>query len=258
MREHRSISILQLAVLLSCFVGSVARGEDVSPPSRPDSYAQHESQARKHAGQGRYAAAVKEYRAAYALRQSPALLFNIGVCYQRLENYAEAVGYYDQYLRKEPKPREEIIKELEALLAQMKAISEDVQHKKKEVVERLCSFSVGSASCPKPASSGPSYVVAREVPQPQGPVTQTSPPNEGGSTGLGQTGTGNPQLSPQQRNSDAPGQSTERPLYKKAWFWGVVGGGVVLASVIIGVSVYEARPKNVPLPMGVTVLGLQF
>ena len=186
-------------------------------------YAQHESQARKHAGQGRYAAAVEEYRAAYALRQSPALLFNIGVCYQRLENHAEAVGYYDQYSARARSRARRLSKELEALLYADEKRSAKTQHKKRRLWSDSVSFSVGSASRPN-RQAGTLYVVAREVPQPQGPVTQTSPPNEGRLDWVGSDGDRESQLSPQQRNSDAPGQSTERPLYKKAWFWGVVGG----------------------------------
>jgi|GEM_PF-6513537 len=51
---------------------------------------------------GLFDKAVAEYRAAYELVPRPGLLFNIGLCYEKLENPARAVDYYGRYLAAEP------------------------------------------------------------------------------------------------------------------------------------------------------------
>lgn len=66
-------------------------------------------QARKHFDQGEayfkagtWDKAIDEYNAAYALVPRPGLLFNIGLCYEHLEQPSRAVDYYDRYLKAAP------------------------------------------------------------------------------------------------------------------------------------------------------------
>jgi tetratricopeptide (TPR) repeat protein len=51
---------------------------------------------------GTYDKAIEEYRAAYALAPRPALLFNIGLCYEQLDDDANAIDHYDRYLAADP------------------------------------------------------------------------------------------------------------------------------------------------------------
>jgi tetratricopeptide (TPR) repeat protein len=51
---------------------------------------------------GTYDRAVEEYRAAYALVPRPGLLFNIGLCYEHLDDEASAIDHYDRYIAADP------------------------------------------------------------------------------------------------------------------------------------------------------------
>lgn len=42
----------------------------------------------------------------------------------------------------------------------------------------------------------------------------------------------------------------DRPVYKKGWFWAVVGGAVAVAAVGVSVAVVETRPHNPAIPAG--------
>lgn len=250
MKSKRFRSAVHLVVLLTCLIASLARGESVNVAPKVDPYAQRVSQARQFVERGRYAAAIKEFRAAYAIRQSAGLLFNLGVCNQRIEKYSEAIGYYSLYLVKEPYPQEAILKELETLLSQMKAISEEVQSKKQEVLQRLCAFSVGSSRCPKQERLNAAATVPRRASSTQGAdgTVATADPgltSEAGKRSRTQSPLVNEVvLGP---NNPTSSQPTEVPLYKKGWFWGVLTGSIVAGTIIIGVGAYAGtRPKNVP------------
>jgi tetratricopeptide (TPR) repeat protein len=49
-----------------------------------------------------YAEALKEYKAAYVAKPDPAFLFNIGQCYRKLDKNAEALDFFQQFLKKAP------------------------------------------------------------------------------------------------------------------------------------------------------------
>jgi hypothetical protein len=49
-----------------------------------------------------YAEALKEYKAAYVAWPDPAFLFNIGQCLRKLDRNAEALDFFQQYLKKAP------------------------------------------------------------------------------------------------------------------------------------------------------------
>jgi tetratricopeptide (TPR) repeat protein len=49
-----------------------------------------------------YADALKEYKAAYVAKPDAAFLFNIGQCYRKLDKNAEALDFFQQFLKKAP------------------------------------------------------------------------------------------------------------------------------------------------------------
>ncbi len=75
---------------------------------------------------GNYAAAAKLFEEGYEQSPYSAFLFNAGVCYQKLEDYAHALQQFREYLRVDPKAPDrrkvrERIKALEALKAEQEA-----------------------------------------------------------------------------------------------------------------------------------------
>ena len=49
-----------------------------------------------------YAEALKEYKAAYVAKADPAFLFNIGQCLRKMDRNAEALDFFQQFLKKAP------------------------------------------------------------------------------------------------------------------------------------------------------------
>lgn len=80
-------------------------------------------EAEAHYNIGEYEVALEGYKEAYLLSKKPALLFNMGQCYRKLERYEEALTTYRSYLREVPNSpiREEVeqhIAEAEGKLAE--------------------------------------------------------------------------------------------------------------------------------------------
>lgn len=239
----RLLGILFLGAAL--MVSSAAQGEETDAPRRHGA-SQHVMQATRLFDNGKYQAAIKEYRAAYQQEPLPMLLYSIGVCYQRLGNPAEALGFYALYLQKEPKPREDIVKNLEGLLEQTKNLTTEAQQKKQEVLARLCAFGSSPNLCPKRSPMPPEEL---ENPASRAGSTATAPGTavaKGSQTPLGSG----------EADTTTP---NERPLYRKGWFWGVLAGAVMVAGVAIGVGVYVGtRPTDVPDPTGIKIFAVQF
>src|SRR5262249_35998645 len=57
---------------------------------------------------GRYESALHEFDEAYRLSQRPALLYNIGRCYEQLGRRAEAIEAYERYLVEAPDATERV------------------------------------------------------------------------------------------------------------------------------------------------------
>ena len=51
---------------------------------------------------GEYEKALAEFKAAYVAKDDPAFLFNIGQCYRKLGQEAEALNFFRRYLKKAP------------------------------------------------------------------------------------------------------------------------------------------------------------
>jgi tetratricopeptide (TPR) repeat protein len=118
---------------------------------------------------GRYADALVEFEKAYRLSGRGALLYNIGVCHERLGHAQLAIDSFQRYL----------------------AVAEDAD--RPSVESRIARLR--ESQRPKP------------------------PPSRDRASTLTTT----------------PSSSGERPVYKRGWFWGVVGGAA--AVVVVGVTV---------------------
>lgn len=73
---------------------------------------------------GRFEAALPKFQAAYAQRQMPWLLINIGRTLHRLGRPREALTYYERYKAAESKPDAETQDRLEKYIAQAKALAD--------------------------------------------------------------------------------------------------------------------------------------
>jgi tetratricopeptide (TPR) repeat protein len=154
-----------------------------------------EIEARKAFAAGQYEQALDLYTQLYADKVHPTYLRNVGRCYQNLKQPDKAINAFRDYLRqaKDLKPAER--KEIEDYIAEM----EDL-HKQQEAQQ------------------------AAAVPAPSSPPTLPPTPPAAPDT----QSTGRAELLTAQNPSEPPPPT---PVYKRAWFWGVVGVAVVGAVV---------------------------
>jgi tetratricopeptide (TPR) repeat protein len=116
---HRVVCILVCA--LCALPPNLAAAQDAEQKARG-----HFRRGETHFAVGRFAAALKEYMAAYELRPLPGFLFNIGQCHRNLGNFEEAVFSFKRYLRLKPDATnriavEELVADLERQIAAQKA-----------------------------------------------------------------------------------------------------------------------------------------
>ena len=67
-----------------------------------------------------YEDALKEYKAAYVAKPDAAFLFNIGQCYRKMDKNAEALDFFQQFLKKSP-PDDPIRAQVEARIRNIEA-----------------------------------------------------------------------------------------------------------------------------------------
>jgi hypothetical protein len=224
---------------------------DVRSDASAEKAKEYEAKAERLMAGEHYAAALKAYRTAYALDPSPGYLYNIGVCYLRLGNPAEALAHFSDYLRREARPKQAILKDLETLLAQTYKLSTEGQKRKQEVLERLCYFGVVSVNCPANRLPPP-------APRPtatDGAVASAQPIRQGPQSGEFPGSVAPPPPGP--LGADHPDVPPAVPVYKRAWFWGVLAAGVVVVGAGVGAGVYAAtQPHNAEIPKDYTPLSL--
>jgi tetratricopeptide (TPR) repeat protein len=78
---------------------------------------------------GKYEEALAAFTEAYNLSNKPDLLFNLGVCSEKLGQNKKAIAYYELYLEENPEAtdREDVSKRLEALKASQEQPDEPVE-----------------------------------------------------------------------------------------------------------------------------------
>ena len=153
---------------------------------------------------GSYDQAIGEFQLAYQKRQLPTLLFNIAQAHRKAGHWAEALALYERFLKDDPKSA--LLPEAEAHAAAMRArLDAERASAEREAAERLAK---------KRAEEAEALAIAREAER--------------------------------KKAEDAlllASKAKEPPVYKKAWFWGVIGGvvaaGAITAGVVIGIQQRE-------------------
>jgi hypothetical protein len=174
-----------------------------------------EVDARQAFAAGRYQEALELYAELYADKVHPTYLRNVGRCYQNLQQADKAINAFRDYLRQAKNVSEDERKEVDGYIAEM---------------EKLKQEQVGAA---KPAAA---TTVAQPLPPPP-------PPNDP----VAQPAGANLQITQPPPAAPAP-----TPIYKKGWFWGVVGV-VVVAGVVGGLyagGVFSKSSRDCTVPGG--------
>ena len=145
--------------------------------------------------------AAAEFKEAYRLHPDPLFLYNIGQCYRKLGDHAEALSYYRKYLRAAPRAsnRAEVERRMEELEAALAAASKSREGPPPPVIPPP-----PEPTPPPPAAVTPlpaSLAVAPPPPANVGIVSEPAPP-------------------------------PEPPVYKRWWFWAGVGAAVAAGVTI--------------------------
>lgn len=159
----------------------------------------HVDQAASHYTAGRWDAAVTEYRAAYAIRSRPVLLFNIAQSHRKAGRWQDALVFYERFMVEDP--ANQLVLEAEAHVTAVRALIErEEQIKKREAAERTAAEQTDVAK----------RLAAQNVKLERGQAEA---------------------LQTVQRLK-------KQPIYKRGWFWGVlaastaaVGAGIALGVV---------------------------
>lgn len=189
--------------------------------------------------------AIREFQTAYKVRQLPRILLNIGQVYRKLGMASTALKFYEHYLRVEPKPKPETKAEVDRYIAQTRAMLDPPE------IVPLPSKSAAAAAA-EAVASAPSDI----TPLPEFDGRGRRPVRPGYEPLAGDPGSMSLRPLPSSVANGSlvtlPPPPPEKPVYKKGWFWGVIGGlaaGAVITGVAVGVARSNAAPPTVLYPI---------
>lgn len=212
-------------------------------------FRRHYQQALTFYERGQYQESIQEFQAAYAIKQLPKLVLNMGQANRKLGHAKEALGYYELYLRLEPDPDPKLKAELDRYIQQTRLML--------AAAERI-----------RAESQAASRQAAQERAQDQ-PLGRTEPPAADVNTAPAR-GDATAAVTPPRRSepvvadpsADAPARAASppapesltasapqpyRPVYKRPWFWGVIGGaGAAITAGIVTGAVLGTRGPGIP------------
>lgn len=244
MRWRSSTSALLVLALALVLSGAAARAQGGAAPAQSAPACQSFEECYRLAIRLYKAEQVPEalaaFEAAYGFNPEPNLLINIGRAHFRLGHYREALDYYQRFQSKSPGADESVRTRVEQYIAEAKKALD----------------SAAPSPAPGAAPAAVSPVVSSVSPSVSPLVSSGSPPSGGAerpgepsaaaspAAGAASTTEGAAAsraavaAAPSPAAPTDPGARPEgRPLYKKWWFWGVLGlvvAGGVTAGVVLG------------------------
>lgn len=204
---------------------------------------------------GKYAEAIREYEAAYRAMPDPAFLFNIAQSHRqqyrldrRAKHLQRALTLYKSYLREMPQAPnkqtvQKIIEELKSLLT---AVEDQTQDEKKKARLMLRGDQAQGAQVTLDDKAAGTIPLSVEVEPGVHLVKVTKEGYEPWSTSVNVEPGGKLDLPVMlQRTTPTEGtRPTETPVYKKWWFWTIIGAVAVAGA---GTGIYFAtRGDDIP------------
>lgn len=184
-------------------------------------FQQHVAQGQTLFQAGDFPNAIQEYLSAYALHPQTLLLFNVAQSYRMEGKPEKALHYYEEFMRKDPKHA--LVPECEAQARAMRTqIEADQVAAEKRAAERVAQEKGAEADRQAQARAQE----AERLEQDKRLLEQ--------------------KIIEERRAADA---LKRQPVYKKKWFWIVLGGAVVTAGAV-GIIVWKTRPPEVSVDEG--------
>jgi TolA-binding protein len=195
-----------------------ATTSSVKAPGNP----KQDAKAHFRAGQNHYnlnelPEALLEFKEAYRVYPDPVFLFNLGQCERQLDHFEEAIRFYRNYLREQPKAtnRQEVERRIDEMEAALKA-------------KAAAGDQAEPAVAPPPlAAPGapPTGAVASPAAQPE--AVSARPPVDPQIAG------GMPPVVDLEAVPAQPSESEASPVYKRWWFW--TAAAVVVVGATVGI-----------------------
>src|SRR5262245_14690757 len=190
---------------------------------------------------GEYQKALEAFKAAHVEKADPAFLYNIAECHRQLGDSANALAFYQRFLRLAPDSP--LRAEAQARIAELEAA------KPRSPASAQAPPATGAPTTPAPVSPLPP---AAQAPPGAGAPATPAPvsPTAGGSGTAGAT-----PISPGGSSSapavtlvqTRPAESGEaRPVYRKAWFWVVVGAVLLGGAVTVWAVTRSGDGTDIP------------
>ncbi len=190
-----------------------------------------------------YAEALKEFKAAYLLKQDPALLFNIAQCHRLLAKYDDALLFYRRFLKEgsaSPRNRAEVQRLISEMEAKVQAGSTTQGATPPPAPAPVAPVPPSSAH-PTSSEAAPAPVPTAAVPLP----TMTVPSPAAVAVPAGAT-----ERSGVSNSGEPPSGSAPVPrdaVYRRWWFWTLVGG---VAAATAGAALLLSRDGEDPSCLG--------
>jgi tetratricopeptide (TPR) repeat protein len=233
-----------LCLALAVLCASTARGEELDAKG-------HYERGLAAFALGNYQIAADEYEKAFAIKPDPALLYNAAQAHRLAGNKARALQLYTNYLsifgKKQPNSTE-VLRHIAALKL---AIDSERKAQNQPPIEP-------APVTPDPVKKPQVAVVAPPPPKPAPKPPEPTP--EPISLAPTPSVEPTPAKAPEPVATPAPVEKPveqapqeRKPIYKKAWFWGVIAGAVVVVGVGVGLGVGLSSGPSDPVPSFGTV-----
>jgi tetratricopeptide (TPR) repeat protein len=217
--------VAQVALFVACFAAAPARVFAQADSKRAQTM-EHYERARKLYDINKYPEAIDEYQKAYLISDDPAMLYNIGQCYRLMNQPAEAIRFYKNYLRRAPD-------------APNRA---DVERKIAELQKAVDDEKAGPSRSPAPAPE-PAAPPPPPAPPPQNQATQPPPAPT--------ISAPPPFVAPPQAAPPVGGLADSAPVpetEQKSRFWPytlMIGGGTMLLTSVVLAAVAASKAKAI-------------
>jgi iron complex outermembrane receptor protein len=165
-----------------------------------------------------YEAAILDWQEGFRLRPAPEFLYNLAQAYRLSRQHDKALSFYRKYLNMAPTAanRPEVERHI-AALQKIVAAQQKVTGSPPTGAMRPAEtgHSGGNLESPRPAEPAP----PKAEPAPPAPPPPSATPPAAVVV------------------APAPVPPEKKPITKRAWFWGAIGGGVVAVALAVGLGV---------------------
>lgn len=183
---------------------------------------------------GHYEKAASMYEDIYKLTLEPLMLYNIAQARRLAGDFDKATFFYKGYLRAQPqaKNRSEVQKRIAELELAIEAKRRGQERPPNAPVTVEPHARAQTATSQPPPAAEPATQPRASEPTPSTGETATPPPSEAQAQ---------PAAQPATAANETP--SSEKPVWKKWWFWTIIGG-VVVVGVVVAVAVVATQAPS--------------